>query len=746
MRAPSPLDRRQFLVRTSAVGGALVIGLQPAHGAEAAPTVSAAPSTWLKIAPDDTVTVYVPTPESGNGAMTQCALYVAEELACDWSKVHAEMASGTAKFIEQKAYGRSVHFFSGRTTVEGSMDAMLQVGASARERLRVAAAETWNVPVSEIVAKDSVLTHRPTGRRLPYGHVAARAADVHLAQEPALKPPGEWTLLGKVSQGKLTNKQVVDGTAVFGMDVRLPNMLYAALLQSPVQGGRLKSYDFEAIRKMPGVHSVVVVDPAEPRFPAPTTPYSRATANRPQSAVAVLGDHYWQAKQALDALPVEWDPGSGAQWKTTEQLHGHALRACETPGKVSQSIGDTMAKLKAPGGVVLESSYLTPFCDHVTMEPLNGMALVTADHVEVWHPTQMPLTAFYLAMEETGFPQEKVTLHPTLIGGAFGRRVICDDVRMVVAIAKKVPERPVHVIWSREESMHQGRYRALQAARLTARLGEDGKPEALLARIAGVGQTTGIGQPTSGLANTPYFLSASPNTQVELTDLPVHIMTGPYRGPSYNSNAFIVECFIDECAAAAKTDPIDYRLKLLAAWADPGWAKCLETVRRKSGWGQALPRGEGRGVGISNWGGDGRPEAGTTVAVVARVAVSPTGDLTVRRLDVAFDCGSIINKDAVLAQVEGGTLFGLNMSLNEGLTIADGRIVESNFHEYPMIRMADVPEVHIHFDAVTGHKRFSELGEPPVGPVGPAIANAIFAATGKRIRQTPFRKQDLSWA
>jgi isoquinoline 1-oxidoreductase beta subunit len=310
---------------------------------------------------------------------------------------------------------------------------------------------------------------------------------------------------------------------------------------------------------------------------------------------------------------------------------------------------------------------------------------------------------------------------------------------MVVAVAKKAPGRPVHVIWSREEVLRQGRYRPMVAAKLTARLDDHGMPVALRAHASGAGLSL------SGLQDCVYAGGSIPNFQVETSTLPIHLLPGPYRGPGYNSNAFIIESFIDECAAAAKVDPLEYRLKLLDGWPDPHWAKCLNELGAQSGWGGTLPRGQGRGVAICNWSGAGRPNAGTTVAAVARVEVSPAGKLTVQQIDLAIDPGGIINQDAVLAMLEGGAIFGLNMTLNEELTVKDGRIVEGNYNEYPMVRMRDVPMLRVHFGGISNGDRFSEAGEAPVGPVGPAIANAIFAATGKRIRQTPLRKQDLSW-
>jgi isoquinoline 1-oxidoreductase beta subunit len=375
------------------------------------------------------------------------------------------------------------------------------------------------------------------------------------------------------------------------------------------------------------------------------------------------------------------------------------------------------------------------------MEPLNGTALVTKDRVDLWHPSQHSQMAYMVAADESGLPPERVHFHQTYVGGGFGRRIFSDDARMVVAVAKQFQGRPVHVIWSREEATRQGRYRALMAGKFKAALGADGYPTAFLARAAG-----GPGFSMSGLADTA-FSGVVPNVQIESQVVPFHVMTGPYRGPGYNSNAFFVETFIDECAVAAGIDPLDYRIKLFGQWPDIGWVKCLKEVKEKSGWGSALPKGQGRGVAIANWGMKDKPDAGTTVATVAKVEVSKAGVLKILQVDVAFDTGRIMNEDAVRAELEGGTLFGLNMSLNEELNVKDGQIVEGNFDVYPILRMADVPrDIRVHFGGLSDNPRYNEIGEPPAGSIGPAVGNAIFQATGKRIRSTPFRKHDLKWA
>jgi isoquinoline 1-oxidoreductase beta subunit len=491
---------------------------------------------------------------------------------------------------------------------------------------------------------------------------------------------------------------------------------------------------------MPGVRGIAIIDPDKWRERVKSL--FGEGQNAPQSAVAVVADHYWQARQALEALPVEWDDQSGAQWKTTEQIYRAALAVLDHAGeKVGKNEGDALKALEQSTRLV-EGTYLTPFCDQAPIEPLNGTALVTENRVDVWHPSAMTVQAFLTAADEAGVAPENTYFNQTFVGGSFGRRIFADDVRLVVAVAKQFPGRPVQVIWSREEMMRQGRYRNLTAARFKASLNKEGLPEALFIRVCRDGFEL------RGLADSAYAnLGAIANVRIESQPFPLHILTGAYRAPTYNSNAFFMESFIDECAAAAGIDPLEYRLRILARWPDAAWRKCLETVATKSDWGKKLPRGQAQGIAISNWGMDGKPRAGTTVAVVATVEVTSEGLLKVPQIDVAFDCGQVLNRDAVLAQLQGGILFGMNMSLNEELNVQDGRIVEGNFDQYPMLRMADAPRnLRVHLDAVSGHERCSEVGEPPVGPIGPAIANAIFRATGKRVRTMPFRKHDLRWA
>jgi isoquinoline 1-oxidoreductase beta subunit len=749
------IDRRQFLIGVSAVGGGMALGILPSREAEAA-SADASPwiesraagsvefTPWIAIAPDDTVTIQIATPEIGNGTMTQCAANVVEELQCDWAKVRTEFAPVARDYRENAVYSTiqgPTAYFSGRSTAAERMKLLLQVGASARERLKAAAAAEWKVPVAEITAADSVLTHTKSGRKLRYGEIAAKAADVKLDAEPKLKPESEWTFLGKRSPAKLNIPEIVNGSAVYGMDVRVPGMVYAALRQCPVHGGKLKSFDDSVVKKMPGVIAVVSVDRSEtPGSPVKGAPTFDINQTQVQSAVAVVAEHYWQARKALDALPVEWDDGAGAHWKSTDQMYEAAVAALDGPapdGKPEKATGDVSGIDKQHK--LVEAVYVTPFSDQSCMEPLNGTALVTPERVDVWHPAQHSKQAFWITCDETGMPPEKVFFHQTYVGGGFGRRIFADDLRMVVAVARKVPGRPVHVIWSREEMMRQGRYRPMVAAKLRAGLGEDGLPKIFTARQATKGHFPRF-------ADTPYALGCIPNVLVDAKELPIHVLTGAYRGPGYNSYAFMLETFIDECAHAAGIDPVEYRRKLLSAWPDKGWIKTLDEATSKAGWGQSLPRGMGQGVAIANWGNNGKAFEGTTVCVVATVEVTRKGNLKVHQLDAAFDTGRIVNRDAVLNEMEGGLIFGLNMALNEEINVKNGRIVEGNFDQYPILRTGDTPKINVHFGGLSGHDRFSEIGEPPAGPVGPAVGNAIFRAIGKRIRSTPIRKHDLSWA
>jgi isoquinoline 1-oxidoreductase beta subunit len=744
------LSRRQFIVSAAIVGGGMALSVAPAEAAFLGAEPWAASDTlgptefnaWISIAPDDIVTVRVATPEIGNGAMTQTPMTVAEELACDWSKIRAEYAPPSRDYRENGVYApgdNPGNYFSGRSTSDERMKLMLQVGASARERLKAAAAAVWQVPVAEIAVKDSVLTHTLSGRTLRYGEVAARAATITLDVEPKPKPQSEWAFLGKATPAKLNIPKIVDGSLIYGMDVRLPNMVYAALRQSPVHGGMLKSFDAEKAKAMPGVLAVVTVDPAGPRG---LTLKSRAPFGygdtKVRAAVAVIAEHYWQARTALDTIQIDWDDGPGAQWKSTEQMVDAAISALEKPSaKIEKATGDVTLIDKADK--VVEGAYVTPFSDQAPMEPLNSTALYTPERLDVWHPGQQVRQAFWVAADEAMLDPSKVFYHQTFIGGAFGRRIFGDDLRMAVAIAKKFPGRPVHTIWSREEQTRQGKYRPLVVTKLRAGLDKDGMPNVFIAHQATKGHFP-------RLADTPYALGCVPNVRVDAQELPFHVQTGAYRGPGYNSYAFMLETFIDECAVAANIDPLDYRLRLLAKWPDTGWTKVLREVADKSGWGKAMPKGMAQGIAIANWGMNGQPQSGTTVAVVATVEVTKSGILKVHALDAAFDCGQTVNRDAALNLVQGGLVFGLNMALNEEVNVKDGRMLEGNFDQYPILRTGDTPQINVHFGGLSGHDRFAELGEPPAGPVGPAIGNAIYRITGKRIRSTPLRKHDLSWA
>jgi len=602
-----------------------------------------------------------------------------------------------------------------------------QAGASARERLMAAAAGVWAVPRSELTVKDGIITHIPTGRKLRYGQVAEKAAAIKLPEEPKIKTPDQFTLMNKPTQFLETPLRV-DGSATYGIDVRLPGMLYAAAKASPVFLGKVKKYDDAGVKNRPGVHSVV-------EFSGPDI----------EAGVAVVADSYWHARTALDLLPIEWDEGAHGD-DTSEKFLKMARAALNEPGaQVVVKKGDPDAALKGAAKVV-EAVYDLPYLDHAFMEPLNCTAHVTADRVDVWVGTQRPEEALLDAAKLTGVPQENVYIHNCFIGGGFGRRNYNDDVRQAVMIAKQL-DRPVKVVWSREETMRHGYYRPMRVARIQAGLGSDGMPVAWINRVVGIDQNPPAdpAQTIRGLHQIPY---AIPNQQFDYHLRQTHVPTGVWTSVGRSQNEFYLESFMDELAHAAGKDPYQYRRALIDGNPDfpraKAWVKVLDTAAEKSGWGKKLRDGTGMGIAI----GDGRRpgvKEVTICTVVATVSVSKKGEVRVERFDVALDTGPfLVNPLAVERQVEMQVAMGVAAALRQEITIEKGRVVQGNFDDYPLLTAKELPEIGVSFVRATDDP-IAGIGEEIVGWVAPAVCNAIFAATGKRLRSLPVKHHDLSW-
>ena len=723
------LSRRAFLVATLSAAGGLAVGVSIPGFAGAAPLAGGAPwnndagagagevNAWIVIDPDDTVTIRCAKAEMGEGVLTSMPMIVAEELGCDWTKVRSEYVSPNRNMREKMVYQGMLT--GGSSAVRASRPYLQQAGASARVRLIQAAATRWGAPAAECEAADSKVTHKPTGRTINYGALANDAAKVVLDKEPAIKTPDQFTLMGK-SQARLDTKVKVTGEAVFGIDVRLPDMVYAAVVMCPVPGGQVKSYDADAIKKMRGVISVVTVP----------------------NGVAVVADRFWRAKQAALALPVQWNPGAGAGTSSAQirEDYRNALKGtlenAKSVGDVAKPLGDDKAKL-------VEALYEVPYIAHATMEPLNCTVHIQPDRVDIWMGTQAPEITTGLTAKTLGITPDKIFVHNCYLGGGFGRRAVNDELLQALAVAKTIAK-PVKLIWTREEDMRHDRYRPQAAIALKASLGPDGMPTAIQAQTAVGSILKGLKgildfpmgpgvepMAVEGLVNLPY---AVPNLKVEAVLKDTHVPTMFWRSVGSSQNAFAVESFIDELAHASGEDPYQFRRKLLAGKDD--FLKVLDTLAEKSNWHEKLPPGKGRGIAIHE-------SFGTIVGQVAEVSVDAKGKVRCERVVVAVDCGHVVNPRNVEMQMESGVIYGLTAALYDEITVKDGAIEQGNFDSYQMVKLADAPKIETYL-ALSGGTKWGGIGEPGTPPIAPAVANAIFAATGKRVRSLPFSKADLS--
>jgi isoquinoline 1-oxidoreductase subunit beta len=709
------LNRRSLLVGASAAAGGLTLGFaipsdaSPARAAGGAPEINC----WIAIARDNTVTIRVAHSEMGQGAATGLAMLVAEELECDWSKVRTEFVSERVNLMRNRAWGDTSTGAS--RSIASSQDYLRRAGATARTMLIAAAAAQWNVPAAKCFAQNGTITHRPSGRTVSYGAIAEAAAKIAPPADVPLKPPSAWTLAG-TAQKRLDVFDKVTAKPVYAIDVRLPGMLYAAILQCPVFGGTLQSVDESSVSAMKGVRGVV----------------------RMHDAVAVVADSWWRAKRATEALRVRWNDG-GNGTVSTDSIAAFVREGLDADeAEIGRADGDAAAVLSRAARRI-EADYTVPFLAHATMEPQTCTAHVRADGVEIWAPTQNPATALATAAVAAGVPNEKVTVHRSMLGGGFGRRApIQEYVRQAVDIAKEF-DVPVKLLWTREQDVAHDLYRPFGMARLTAALDAQGMPLAWTIRLAGpsfvASLVAGFGPHiadrtfVSGLAEEmPY---AVPNYLVDYVVRPTPVPLGVWRAINYTQNAFYKECFVDEMAHAAAIDPYLYRRKLLTH--DARNLAVLDAAAQRANWGSPLPAGVFRGIALNE-------ACGSYCAQVVEASVAD-GAVRVHRVVAAIDPGHVVNPLSVEMQVQGAIVYALTAALYGEITIEDGAAVQSNFDTYEMLRMADAPKVETVIVPSGGF--WGGVGEPPVPPLAPALCNALFAATGKRVRSLPLKNHDL---
>lgn len=735
----APVTRRSFIKLSSLAYSGLSLGLMlpgRATAAELNPTFPTpadedfAPNFHLRIAPDGTITIVSQNPECGQGIKTALPMLIAEELEVDWKSVSIVQAGLDDRYKRQMAGG------SGATPAH--FTPFRQLGATARAMLITAAAQTWAVPADECYAASNAVHHRPSGRQLGYGDLVAVAAKVPVpsAAEAPLKAPADFKILGTYIPG-VDNPALFAGQPLFGIDQTRPGLVHATFIKCPSFGGKVKSANLDFIKRQPGVSDALVLDGSDKmdEFPA---------------GVAILGVDTWSVIKAAKSLVVEWDIPARLNDQDTDTFYARAeTLSAGAPQKSLRTDGDVAAALAAAAHT-LDAYYTYPYVSHANLEPQNCTAVVTADRAEIWAPTQMPGWGRGLIHSHLGIPEENIFIHMTRIGGGFGRRLISDYMVQCAAIAQKAGV-PVKMTWSREEDMQHDHYRPAGWHRLRGGVGATGELVAWEDHFVTLGvQSDDEPGRGAGINSDEFPGRFVPNFQLGQSLINTDIPLGWWRAPGSCAIAFATQCFLDELAHAAGVDPVTFKLNLLGEEAKPAAGKngpayhggrmsaVVRLAADKIGWGAKLPRGEGLGVAFhfSHLG---------YVAIGAHVIVSPAGELTVKRVVAAVDCGeTIINRSGAENQCEGSVVDGISTALGLEITVAGGAVQQSNFHDYPLLRMPSTPRVEVHFHSTpfptTG------LGEPVFPPVAPALGNAIFAATGQRVRSMPFNKHDLSWS
>jgi isoquinoline 1-oxidoreductase beta subunit len=719
------MNRRAFVIGTAAVGSGLVLGLDiPFGGSSVARAADGSPevNAWVVIQPDDTVVIRIARSEMGQGTLTGLAQLVAEELECDWSKVTTEFPSPGQNVARKRVWG---DFSTGGSRgIRTSQDYVRKGGATARVMLIEAAANEWKVPASECTAANSVITHTPSGKTTTFGKVAEAAAKLAPPADVKLKDPKDWKIAGKGLK-RLDTPDKVIGKTVFGIDVKLPGMLNAAIKDCPVTGGKLKSYDEAKIAGMKGVKKVVKVG---------------------DTAVAVVADTFWHAKTALDALPIVWDEGANANVSSASIAKWLSEGLEDGPAYVGNSNGDVNTAL-AGAAKKVEAVYSYPYQNHAAMEPLNATALYAPDKCEVWCGTQNGEAALAAVLEGSELPANKCDVHKLMLGGGFGRRGQTDYVRQAVLIAKQMPGTPIKLLWTREEDMTHGRYHPVTQCKMTAGFDADNNLTALHMRISGQsiqfalrpeGLINGMDPSTfQGLApkGDASFGYSVPNLLIDHSMRNPHIIPGFWRGVNVNHNALYVESFMDEMAHAVNQDPLEFRRKLMKD--HPKNLAVLEAVAEKIGWGKPAPQGIYRG--LAQYMG-----FGSYVAAAAEISVTDGSKIKVHRIIAATDPGYAVNPAQIERQVAGSFVYGLTGLFYGGCTVKDGAIEQTNFDTYNSMRINEMPKVEAILMPSGGF--WGGVGEPTICVAAPAVLNAYFAATGKRIRSVPLRDQNITFA